>query len=114
MDDSGGCILDGMPRNKRPSADAIRFGWILKRLRTQRGWTLVQLSAYSGMNKTYLGVLEAGGNMLSVETLLELAELYGTEAAEIMREVEQARRQENRLRTAAPASRNGAAATPES
>jgi transcriptional regulator with XRE-family HTH domain len=89
-----------MPRNKRPGADAIRFGWILKRLRTQRGWTLVQLSAYSGMNKTYLGVLEAGGNMLSVDTLLDLAELYGTDAAEIVREVEQARRQEKRLRTA--------------
>jgi hypothetical protein len=35
-----------------------------------------------------------------VDTLLDLAELYGTDAAEIVREVEQARRQEKRLRTA--------------
>jgi transcriptional regulator with XRE-family HTH domain len=93
-----------MPRNRRPSADAIRFGWILKRLRQQRGWSLVQLSSFCGMNATYLGVLEAGKNMMSVETLLDLAELYGTDAAEIVREVEQARREEKRrLKPAAAA-----------
>jgi DNA-binding XRE family transcriptional regulator len=98
-----GHILRTMPRNRRPSADAIRFGWILKRLRQQRGWTLVQLASYFGMNRTYLGVLETGGNMLSLETLLKLADLFGADAAEIVREVEEARRTEKRLRTAAPA-----------
>ena len=89
-------MIRTMPRNKRRSADAIRFGWILKRLRLQRGWSLVQLAAVSGMNPTYLGVLEAGGNMMSVETLLALAEILGTEASEIVREVEEARREEKR------------------
>jgi transcriptional regulator with XRE-family HTH domain len=113
MDGSGHSIITAMPRNKRPSADAIRFGWILKRLRTQRGWTLVQLSTFSGMNKTYLGVLEAGGNMVSLDTLLDLAELFGADAAEIVREVEQARREEKRLLREAPAIRNVAPAEPE-
>lgn len=90
----------------------MRFGAILRRVRKQRGWTLVQLSAYSGMNPSYLGVIEAGGNMLSVETLLTLAQLYGVEAAEIVREVEQARREEQRLQSAAPALRDEAAPQP--
>ncbi|MEA2489617.1 MAG: hypothetical protein QOH21_1409 [Acidobacteriota bacterium] len=63
----------------------------------------VQLASYSGMNRTYLGVLETGGNMLSLETLLKLADLFGADAAEIVREVEEARRTEKRLLTAPPA-----------
>jgi hypothetical protein len=47
-------------------------------------------------------VLEAGGNMLSVETLLALAEIFGADVAEIVREVEQARREEKRRLQAAP------------
>ena len=57
----------------------------------ERGWTLVRLSQRSGMNSTYLGVLERGGNMLSVQTLLELADVLGTPASEIVAEVEKGR-----------------------
>jgi hypothetical protein len=65
------------------------------------------------MNATYLGVLEAGGNMLSMETLLDLAELLDADAAEIVREVEQARREEKRRLEAAPAMRKDAVPEPE-
>ena len=44
------------------------------------------------MNPTYLGVLEKGGNMPSLATLLELADVFNVQAADIVREVEQARR----------------------
>lgn len=44
------------------------------------------------MNPVYLGVLEAGKNMPSLGTLFELADVFNVDAAEIVREVEQPRR----------------------
>jgi transcriptional regulator with XRE-family HTH domain len=81
-----------MPRARVPSDDAARFGAIIRRLRLARGWQLKDLARASGMHATYLGVLESGGNMPSLQTILQLAELFGVEAADIVREVEQARK----------------------
>lgn len=52
------------------------------------------------MNPNYLGALEKGGNMPSLETLLEMADVYGVSAADIVREVEEARRAERAQRAA--------------
>jgi transcriptional regulator with XRE-family HTH domain len=82
-----------MPVSSRKSADAARFGAVIKRLRMEQGWTLAKLSQRSGMNPTYLGVLEKGGNLPSIPTLFELAEVFNTSAADIVREVEEMRRQ---------------------
>jgi transcriptional regulator with XRE-family HTH domain len=81
-----------MPRARVSSEDASRFGAIIRRLRLARGWTLADFAKASGMNATYLGVLERGGNMPSLTTILQLADLFGIDAADIVREVEQARR----------------------
>ena len=70
----------------------MRFGAILRRLRMARGWTIVMAARRAGMNANYLGALEKGGTMPSLETLLELADVYGAWAADIVREVEEARR----------------------
>lgn len=83
-----------MPKLDYTSPDAVRFGAILKRLRVARGWTILTAARRSGMNPNYLGVLEKGGNMPSLETLLEMADVYGVAAADIVREVEEARRAE--------------------
>ncbi len=89
-----------MPKLTCASRDAIRFGAILQRLRVTRGWSIVTAARRSGMNPNYLGALKKGGNMPSLETLLETADVYGISAAEIVREVEDARRAE-RARPAA-------------
>jgi transcriptional regulator with XRE-family HTH domain len=89
-----------MPKLTSTSPDAVRFGAILKRLRLARGWTIVTAARRSGMNPNYLGALEKGGNMLSLETLLDMADVYGVAAADIVREVEEARRAERVQRTA--------------
>ena len=81
-----------MPKAATRDADAVRFGEIIRRLRTQRGWSLVKFSQRSGMNATYLGQLERGANMLSISTLFEFADIFNVEAAELVREVEQARK----------------------
>jgi len=44
-----------MPKAARVHPDALRFGAIIKRLRTERGWTLVKFAQRSGMHATYLG-----------------------------------------------------------
>lgn len=90
-----------MPKATVRNADALHFGAILQRLRLERGWTLVKLGQRCGMNPTYLGVLEAGGNMPSLATLLELADVFSVEASSIVAEVEQARRDARRKRAAA-------------
>ena len=83
-----------MPKLKTINRDAVRFGAILRRLRLARGWTIVIAAQRCGMNPNYLGSLEKGGNMPSVRTLLEVADVYGANAADIMREVEELRRRE--------------------
>ena len=72
--------------------DAARFGAVLRRLRLARGWTILVAAQRCGMNPNYLGSLERGGNMPSVDTLLEVADVYGVNASDIVREVEELRR----------------------
>ena len=101
-------IIFQMPKLPTTNRDAVRFGAILKRLRVSRGWTIIIAARRMGLNPTYLGVLEKGGNMPSVGTLLETADVYGVTAAEIVREVEELRLADRARREAAVA----AATTP--
>jgi transcriptional regulator with XRE-family HTH domain len=80
-----------VPKLKITNRDAVRFGAILKRLRLSRGWTILKAAERCGMNPNYLGTLEKGGNMPSVDTLLNMADVYGVNAADIVREVEDLR-----------------------
>lgn len=89
-----------MPQARRASDDAVRFGAIVNRLRFERRWTLEELARHSGMNATYLGVLERGGNLPTLGTILRLAEVFDVEAATLVAEVEAGRR-EMRARAAA-------------
>ena len=87
-----------MPRSRVRNDDAIRFGALVSRLRIERGWSLVDLAARSGMNGTYLGVLERGGNMPTLATIFRLAEVFGVEAAELVRAVDRERREASKAR----------------
>jgi len=79
--------LSSMPRSKRVSPEAARFGAIIQRLRRERGWTKVKLAQRAGMNATYLGVLEQGGNDTSLTTIVELCDVLNADIGEVMREV---------------------------
>jgi len=87
-----GCIMSSMPKAKRIYGDAAYFGAIIRRLRTERGWNLVKFAQRSGMNATYLSVLEKGRNTPSLFTLFELADVLNVPAAEIVSEIEQLRK----------------------
>src|SRR5436305_2084685 len=81
-----------MPRSRQPDPDAVRFGAILRRERIARGWTIVKLARRSGLHHQYLGVVEAGGNVPSLSTILEVCEVLGADAGAMIREVAEARR----------------------
>ena len=80
-------MMSFMPRSQRVDPDGARFGRIIRRVRRQRGWTIVKLARRSGMNATYLGILERGGNSPSLATIIELAEVLGVDAGDLVREV---------------------------
>lgn len=78
-----------MPRRAVIDPNAKRFGAIIRRLREQRGWTLLDFSREANMNPTYLGFLERGENVPTLTTVFRLAKILGVEAADVIREIEQ-------------------------
>jgi DNA-binding XRE family transcriptional regulator len=78
-----------MPRRARYSRYAASFGAVIRRLREQRGWTLIDFGRKANMNSTYLGFIERGDNSPTLDTIILLAKVLGTEASDILREIEQ-------------------------
>ena len=78
-----------MPRRTVIDPNAKRFGAIIRRLREQHGWTLVDFGHKASMNPTYLGFLERGENVPTLAAVLRLAKVLGVEAADVIREIEQ-------------------------
>jgi len=91
-----------MPKSSTFHPDAVRFGAIVRRLREERGWTRTKLATRAGMSAQYVGIVEKGGNIPSLTTVLELAEVLGGDVAEIMRELAAARRMPRGKRKAKP------------
>src|SRR5881397_723849 len=69
--------LSIMPRRSRTSRDAAHFGAIIRRLRDQRGWTLIDFGRKANMNPTYLGFVERGQNSPTLDTVILLAKVLG-------------------------------------
>jgi transcriptional regulator with XRE-family HTH domain len=84
-----------MPERKGASRDpdAICLGLIVKRLRMQRGWSIRQLALAIGVHPTHLGVIERGGNLMSMNSFLNLAQVMNVDPGDILREVLDNRRQ---------------------
>jgi transcriptional regulator with XRE-family HTH domain len=59
------------------AAELSVFGPRLHELRSLRQWTLDELSERSGLSKTFLSRLEAGGRQPSIAALLTLAKVFG-------------------------------------
>jgi transcriptional regulator with XRE-family HTH domain len=78
-----------MPRRRNISRYAVSFGAIIRRLRAQRQWSLVEFGRKADMNPTYLGFIERGENSPTLDTVFLLAKVLGAEASDILREIEQ-------------------------
>ena len=95
-------ICSRMPRARTTSPDAVRFGAIIQQLREQRGWTRLKLAQRAGFTPQYVSIVEQGGNVPSLTTVLELVEVLGADIAEIMRELASARNRPRVTATPAP------------
>lgn len=54
-----------------------QIGQLLKDLREERGWSLLELGLVVGMNKTYLGDIELGKRNPSINSLEKIVAGYG-------------------------------------
>jgi len=77
-----------MPQRARTDPTAVRFGAIIRRLRTARGWTLIDLGRFANMDRRYLSNLEYGLNMPTLVVILILARALGVPASAMIDEVE--------------------------
>jgi len=82
-------ILFFMPRRRITSTYAVSFGAIVRRLRAQRQWSLVEFGRRADMNPTYLGFIERGENSPTLDTVFLLAKVLDAQASDILREIEQ-------------------------
>ncbi len=78
-----------MPRRRITSTYAVSFGAIIRRLRAQQQWSLVEFGRKADMNPTYLGFIERGENSPTLDTVFLLAKVLGAEASDVIREIEQ-------------------------
>ena len=102
FDTSGAVVrlMHIMTKARVITADAASFGRIIERLRRAQGLTIVGLARRTGFNKNHLRLLEKGQNMPSLSMLFALAEVLRVDAADMVREVEAARREQKRQRAA--------------
>jgi transcriptional regulator with XRE-family HTH domain len=56
----------------------------LKRLRTERGLSLSQLAAATGISSSFLSLLEQGKSDITIGRLMRLAEFYGLDGADFL------------------------------
>ena len=90
-----------MTKATRINGDAMRFGRVIQRLRLEQGWSIAELARRSGFNKNYLSLVEKGKNTPSLNLLLQLAEVFHVNASDMLREVEQGRKEARTRRAAA-------------
>lgn len=67
---------------------AKRIGAIIQRNRKQRGMQIQTLARRADLSRQHLAILERGENVPSLETLFNLASIFGVRPSEIIAEVE--------------------------
>jgi XRE family transcriptional regulator, regulator of sulfur utilization len=59
------------------SAIAVKFGRVVRSLRERRGLSQEALSSLAGLSRGFLGEIERGDSVPSIETLQKLADALG-------------------------------------
>ncbi len=71
------------------SALAIRFGNVLRAAREQRGLSQEALAGLASLNRSYLGEIERGVAVPSLDTLKKLADALGEKLSYLISQCEQ-------------------------
>ena len=66
----------------------LRFGLKLIEIRKTRGWSQERLAAAANLNRTYVGELERGEAVASLQTAQKLASALGIELSSLVLEAE--------------------------
>ncbi len=73
-----------MPYNRKA------FGIVISRLRTEKGMSQESLSAFAGIARSHLTMLENGRKTARLDTVFNLADALGVKPSELIRMVEEA------------------------
>jgi len=65
-----------------------QIGHLVRRLRTQAGFSQEQFAFTCGLHRTYMGAIERGEKTISVETANKLAKALGLSLAELFQKLE--------------------------
>ena len=76
------------PAPAPPLDIAVQFGLTLRRLRDQRRWSQERLAAAAHLNRTYVGELERGEAVASLQTAQKLASALGIELSALVLQAE--------------------------
>ena len=72
-----------MPYNRKA------FGIVISRLRTEKGMSQESLSAFAGIARSHLTMLENGRKTARLDTVFNLADALGIKPSELIRMVEE-------------------------
>lgn len=61
-----------------------RLGERIRKLRKKRGWTLIEMGEYLGLDRGYLGDLERGTRDPSLTTLQHIARGFGMSVSRLL------------------------------
>ena len=64
----------------------LRVARIIRRLRSDRGWSQEEFAAHCGLHRTYIGAIERGEYNVTIGTLDKLAVALGIEPWELLKE----------------------------
>ncbi len=81
-----------MTRRSWDVENAKHFGAIIRRLRLDRHLSMRQLAQQAAINDRHISVLERGANTPTLQTVFDLADALRVNAADIVAEVDAARR----------------------
>ena len=65
------------------------FGIVISRLRTEKGMSQESLSAFAGIARSHLTMLENGRKTARLDTVFNLADALGIKPSELIRMVEE-------------------------
>ena len=65
----------------------IRFGRRLRKLRTKRGWTQVQMAEKLGLDRSYLADVERGKRNISLVNLEIIARGFGLSLSRLLAKI---------------------------
>ena len=65
----------------------MKFGDYLRRIREEKGWTQPEAAQKAGIEQSYLSKLETGKSYPSEEVFARLAEAYGFDGADVVKQV---------------------------